>query len=123
MSREVHAVLLGGLFLLGGSAGIFVADGEASPEASRATAHLEATTRVTVTATDSTFTLSKRSGPTGRVIFTVTNKGKLAHDFKIAGNKTPLLSPGHSATLRVTFSKKGRYPYLVHPFRPGIGTA
>ena len=67
---------------------------------------------MTVTATDSKFTLSKRSAPTGTVIFTVTNKGKISHDFKIAGKKTPLLSPGHSATLRVTFSKKGRYPYL-----------
>ena len=46
------------------------------------------------------------------MIFAVTNKGKLSHDFKIAGKKTPLLSPGRSATLRVTFSKKGRYPYL-----------
>ena len=46
------------------------------------------------------------------MIFTVTNKGKVSHDFKIAGKKTPLLAPGRSATLRVTFSKKGRYPYL-----------
>ena len=67
---------------------------------------------MTVTAKDSKFTLSKRSAPIGKVIFAVTNKGKLSHDFKIAGKKTPLLSPGHSATLRVTFSKKGRYPYL-----------
>ena len=67
---------------------------------------------MTVTATDSKFTLSRRSAPMGTVIFAVTNKGKVSHDFKIAGKKTPLLSPGHSATLRVTFSKKGRYPYL-----------
>jgi uncharacterized cupredoxin-like copper-binding protein len=45
------------------------------------------------------------------VIFTVTNKGKVSHDFKIAGNKTALLRPGHSATLRVALSK-GRYAYL-----------
>ena len=67
---------------------------------------------MTVTATDSKFTLSKRSAPTGTVIFAVTNKGKISHDFKIAGKKTPLLLPGRSATLRVTFSKRGRYPYL-----------
>ena len=88
------------------------AGGGASSKASHATAHSTVTTHVTVTATDSRFTLSKRSAPTGTVIFTVTNKGKIAHDFKIAGKKTPLLPPGHSATLRVTFSKKGRYPYL-----------
>ena len=86
--------------------------GGASSKASHATSHSKATTHVTVTATDSKFTLSKRSAPTGTVIFTVTNKGKISHDFKIAGKKTPLLAPGHSATLRVTFSKKGRYPYL-----------
>jgi uncharacterized cupredoxin-like copper-binding protein len=71
---------------------------------------------VTVTATDLKFTLSRRSVPMGTVIFTVTNKGKLSHDFKIAGKKTPRLLPGHSATLRITFSKKGRYPYLSTVF-------
>ena len=90
-----------------------IAGGGASPKASHATAHSTVTTHVTVTATDPKFTLSKRSVPTGTVIFTVTNKGKHAHDFKIAGKKTPLLLPGHSAMLRVTFSKKGRYPYLA----------
>jgi plastocyanin len=69
-------------------------------------------TRVAVTATDSRFTLSRQSAPVGTVIFTVTNRGKKQHDFKIAGKKTSLLAPGHSASLRVTFSKKGRYPYL-----------
>jgi plastocyanin len=94
------------------AAGIFVPGGGASSKASHSTSHSMATTRVTVTATDSKFTLSKRSVPAGTVIFTVTNKGKVSHDFKIAGKKTPLLAPGRSATLRVTFSKKGRYPYL-----------
>ncbi len=112
MNRGASAVLLGALFLVGGSAGIFVAGGEANSDASQATSRSEATTRVSVTATDSKFRLSRRSAPTGRVIFTVTNKGKLSHDFKIAGKKTPLLAPGRSATLRATFSKKGRYPYL-----------
>ena len=44
---------------------------------------------------------SMSSVPAGAVIFTVTNKGKVSHDFKIAGKKTPLLSPGHTATPRV----------------------
>ena len=93
-------------------AGIFVAGGGASSKTPHATSHSQATTHVTVTATDLKFTLSRRSVPTGTVIFTVTNKGKVSHDFKIAGKKTPLLAPGRSATLQVTFSKKGRYPYL-----------
>ena len=112
MSRGSGGVLLGALFLAGTAAGILVAGGEAGSAASHATSRSEATTRVAVIATDSKFRLSKRSAPTGTVIFTVTNAGKVLHNFKIAAKKTPLLSPGRSAVLRVTFSKKGRYPYL-----------
>ena len=112
MRRGGSVVLLAALAVAGLVAGILVSGGGASSKTSRATSHSNATTHVTVRATEFKFTLSRRSVPTGRVIFTVTNKGKLSHDFKIAGKKTPLLSPGHSATLRVTFSKKGRYPYL-----------
>jgi len=46
------------------------------------------------------------------VIFKVTNQGKISHDFKIAGKKTPLVQPGQSATLTVKIAKPGRYPYL-----------
>ena len=56
------------------------------------------------------FTLSAKSGKSGIVIFKVTNKGKLSHDFSIGGRKTPLISPGKSNTLRVTL-KKGSFPY------------
>lgn len=112
MRRGGSFVLLAGLAVAGVAAGIFVPGGGAGSGTSHATFHAEATTRVTVTATDSEFTLSRRSAPVGKVIFAVTNKGKVSHDFKIAGKKTPLLSPGRSATLRVAFSKKGRYPYL-----------
>jgi hypothetical protein len=40
------------------------------------------------------------------------NKGNVPHDFKIAGHKTKLLSPGQSQTLKVTFLKAGKYPHL-----------
>lgn len=70
-----------------------------------------ATTTVTVSAKEFSFTLSKKSAPAGTVVFKVTNKGKLSHDFKIAGKKTALLKPGKSATLKATL-KKGKYPYL-----------
>jgi uncharacterized cupredoxin-like copper-binding protein len=112
MRPKGSVVLLAALAVAGLGAGVLVPGGGAGSKASRATSHSKATTHVTVVAREFKFTLSKRSVPTGTVIFTVTNKGKLSHDFKIAGKKTPLLSPGHSATLRVTFSKKGRYPYL-----------
>lgn len=58
------------------------------------------------------FTLSKRTVPEGLVTFTVTNRGKLAHDFKIAGKKTPLVKAGRRTSLKVTFKKAGRYPFL-----------
>jgi uncharacterized cupredoxin-like copper-binding protein len=111
MRPGARSAFLAALFATGIAAGIVVAVGGASSDASPATPNSEATTRVTVTATDSKFTLSRRKAHTGLVIFTVTNNGKAPHDFKIAGKKTPLLSPRHSATLRVRFSKTGRYPY------------
>jgi uncharacterized cupredoxin-like copper-binding protein len=58
------------------------------------------------------FTLTKKTAPKGVVSFKVTNKGALKHDFKINGKKTVLLAPGKSVTLKVTFTKAGRYPYL-----------
>jgi uncharacterized cupredoxin-like copper-binding protein len=58
------------------------------------------------------FTLAKKTVSKGAVTFKVTNKGTLSHDFKIAGKKTPLVAPGKSATLKITFKKAGKYPYL-----------
>ncbi len=73
------------------------------------------TTTVAVTAGKPaifSFTLSRKVVPKGTVVFKVTNKGSIAHDFKIAGKKTPNLAAGKSATLRVVFAKAGRYPFL-----------
>jgi uncharacterized cupredoxin-like copper-binding protein len=47
----------------------------------------------------------------GAVTFVFKNVGHVLHDFKINGKKTPLLQPGRTARLVVTFKKKGRYPY------------
>jgi uncharacterized cupredoxin-like copper-binding protein len=66
---------------------------------------------VKVTAKDLSFTLSTKSAKRGVVVFKVTNAGALKHDFQIKGRKTKLLSHGQSNTLRVTFLKKGKYPY------------
>ena len=68
-------------------------------------------TAVTVTATEFKFKLSKTSVPHGSVTFTLVNKGKVAHDFKIGGKKTPLVKPGKSAKLTVTL-KAGKAAYL-----------
>jgi uncharacterized cupredoxin-like copper-binding protein len=56
-------------------------------------------------------TISKKTIAKGLTTFKVTNKGKLSHDFKIAGRKTRMLSTGKSATLRTTL-KKGKYAFL-----------
>jgi uncharacterized cupredoxin-like copper-binding protein len=58
------------------------------------------------------FTVLPKTITKGRVTFRVANRGKLVHDFKIAGKKTPTLKPGRSATLTVTFGKAGKYAYL-----------
>src|SRR5437763_8764274 len=66
---------------------------------------------VTVTASEFKFKLSKTSAPHGKVVFTLVNKGKLPHDFKINGKKTSLISPGKSTKLAVTLAK-GKFKYL-----------
>jgi uncharacterized cupredoxin-like copper-binding protein len=72
-----------------------------------------ATTTIHVRAGDFFFRLSAKSVPRpGRVTFVVTNGGRVAHDFRIAGKTTAMLDPGKSARLTVTFRKKSRYPYL-----------
>jgi uncharacterized cupredoxin-like copper-binding protein len=82
-------------------------------EAGHAAKRHAAAAKVTVTATDFRFKLSRKTiGAPGKVAFRVVNRGKIAHDFKIAGRKTKLLSPGKSQTITVTFRKKGRYTYL-----------
>src|SRR5437667_11695992 len=86
---------------------IITALGYASPTASNETI------RIKVVTTEFKFAFSRRSVPAGStVIFTVMNKGKISHDLKIGGKKTPTLNPGKSASLKVKFTKKGRYAYL-----------
>jgi uncharacterized cupredoxin-like copper-binding protein len=67
--------------------------------------------RVNVAASEFKFVLSKKTARRGVVTFRVTNVGAIQHDFEIKGRKTRLLSHGQSATLRVTFLRKGHYPY------------
>jgi uncharacterized cupredoxin-like copper-binding protein len=55
--------------------------------------------------------LSKKTAKRGIVVFKVTNVGKVSHDFSINGRKTKMLNHGQSDSLRVTFLRKGHYPY------------
>jgi uncharacterized cupredoxin-like copper-binding protein len=93
-----------------GAAGLatgFAQAHSAAPQAANVTTH------ITVAASEFKFVFSKRSIPaTGTVVFRVVNKGKISHDFKIAGKKTKTLNPGQAVTLTVKFTKKGHYAYL-----------
>jgi uncharacterized cupredoxin-like copper-binding protein len=95
---------------LGSAAALLAVVGVVAAPALGARTHAAATA-VTVTATEFHFKLSKTSVPHGSVTFTIVNKGKLPHDFKIGGKKTPLVKPGKSAKLTVTL-KKGKAAYL-----------
>ena len=68
--------------------------------------------RITVNATEFKFALLPKTAKKGTVVFSVVNKGKIAHDFKIAGKKTAQIAAGKRGTLRVTFKRTGRFPYL-----------
>ena len=74
-----------------------------------------AVTTVTVTAgspSEFSFTVAPKVVKRGIVTFKVTNKGNLPHDFQINRRTTRLLSPGSSATLRMTFLRAGKYAYM-----------
>jgi uncharacterized cupredoxin-like copper-binding protein len=77
-----------------------------------ASARRAAVTTISVSGKEFSFTLSKKSGRHGTFVFKFRNVGALAHDFKIAGKKTPLVQPGASAKLTVKITKPGRYRYL-----------
>jgi uncharacterized cupredoxin-like copper-binding protein len=98
-------------------AAVAIASAGASALAGRTPAHVQTPhnasllARVNVAASEFKFVLSKKTARRGLVIFRVTNAGAVQHDFEIKGRKTRLLSHGQSATLRVTFLRKGHYPY------------
>ena len=69
-------------------------------------------TTVTVTMKEFKFVLSKSRVPHGKVTFKLVNKGKLKHDFKIAGKKSPMVNPGKTKLFVVTLTKKGKIAYL-----------
>jgi uncharacterized cupredoxin-like copper-binding protein len=100
------------LVALGGG-GILAGAFLPASSATTAGAHATKSVTITVTAKEWSFALSKRSVPVGTTVnFKVTNKGKIGHDFKIAGKKTKLLNPGQSQTITVKFTKKGKFAFL-----------
>jgi uncharacterized cupredoxin-like copper-binding protein len=92
-----------------------------------AAAAADRTTKVKVTAgkpTEFSFRLSRRSVPTGKVVFTIVNKGTIAHTFKVCakpgngkanackGKGTKPIPPKKTVKLTVSFGKTGTYEYL-----------
>jgi len=72
-----------------------------------------AVTTVQVKGGEFFFRLSTKSvARPGKVTFVFKNIGHVLHDFKINGKKTPLIGPGKTARLVVTFKKKAKYSYL-----------
>jgi cytochrome c6 len=100
VGRRLRLLTLVALAVAGLAAGVLVSGGGA-------TTTVVVPKKITVTASEFKFVLSKKTLPAGStVIFTVVNKGKIPHDFKIAGKKTKTLKKGQKTTLRVTLPKK-----------------
>ena len=112
LKRVAGVTGLATLALAGAVAGVFLPAGAAST----ASPNAAAPAKVTVKASEFKYTFSKKSVPIGTVIFTVINKGKISHDFKIGGKKTKSLLPGKSQKLTVKFTKKGQYAFLCTLF-------
>src|ERR1044072_6321688 len=108
MRRSFQVFVFAALAVAGGATGVFASGGDASPVQSQKSE----VTRITVNASEFKYKFSKLSAPQGVVIFTVVNKGKITHDFKINGKKTAKLAPGKKATLTVNFAKKRQYSFL-----------
>ena len=83
------------------------------------------TVSVSVTpASEFSFKLSTKTVRLGSVTFNFTNGGVLPHDLKVCsastggtatsctGKATPLVDPGTSHSLTVSFTKVGKYEYL-----------
>jgi uncharacterized cupredoxin-like copper-binding protein len=109
MKRRRWALVVSGLVACG-SLGVVGSVMLATPAAGATRA--VTTTKITVTATEFKFKLSKTTAPVGTVVFTVKNAGKIGHNFKIDGKTTKLVAPGKSVKLTVKFTKKGKFAYL-----------
>jgi uncharacterized cupredoxin-like copper-binding protein len=62
--------------------------------------------------TEFAFALTPKTVPRGTVTFLVVNEGMRAHDFTIAGRKTPIIGAGGSAKLTVNLTKAKGYVYF-----------
>ncbi len=69
--------------------------------------------RVAVGMAEFRFTLAPKTVRKNVVVtFALTNRGTIGHDFRVGGKKSAILAAGKKGTLKVTFKKAGRLPYL-----------
>jgi hypothetical protein len=68
-------------------------------------------TRITVTMTDYRILLSTRSAPAGELVFTIFNRGKRPHTFRIGPKQTLPITPGRTGRLVVVILTKGPQRY------------
>jgi len=101
-----------GRFVVGVAAAVAAVSVVGVADAAQRPAQHALVAKVNVAASEFKFVLNHKTAKRGVVVFKVTNVGALPHDFKIKGRKTRLLQHGDTATLRVTFLRKGHYPYL-----------
>jgi uncharacterized cupredoxin-like copper-binding protein len=107
----MKAITIGALAAAALTVAATTAEAGAQPATGHAAHAAALLTSVKVAASEFKFVLSKKTAKRGIVVFRVTNVGAVQHDFEISGRKTRLLSHGQTATLRVTFLRKGHYPY------------
>jgi uncharacterized cupredoxin-like copper-binding protein len=99
-------------FLVGVAAAVAAVGVVGAADAAQQPAQHALIAKVNVAASEFKFALNHKTAKRGVVVFKVTNVGALPHDFKIKGRKTRLLQHGDTATLRVTFLRKGHYQYV-----------
>jgi uncharacterized cupredoxin-like copper-binding protein len=105
--RRFFAVLITAFAVAGTAVAGFSAAGVVG---GKATTHKLAETTINVNAFEFSFTFSQSSAPAGIIHFVVKNTGTQEHDLSIAGQGTPTIEPGQSATLTVTLNP-GSYNY------------
>jgi uncharacterized cupredoxin-like copper-binding protein len=72
-----------------------------------------AATTIQVSGGEFFFKLSAKSiAKPGAVTFVFKNVGHVLHDFHISGKSTPMIQPGKTAKLIITFKKAGKFSYL-----------
>ena len=103
MSKTIRVAALGAVAALTVSVSAYAA----------ATSESAATQRVAVGMSEFKFTLVPKTVKKNVVVtFALTNKGTIGHDFRVGGKKSPVVAAGKRGTLKVTFKKAGRFPYL-----------